>query len=43
MEICQQQCEIKMRHLPAADRLKRYGRWSGGIDEPNTFQLKFFI
>jgi len=45
-----------MRHLPAVDRFKRYGRWSGsgkfisigidqsiGIDDTNTFQLKFFI
>jgi len=29
MEIWKQQSEIKMRHLPAADRFKRYGRWSG--------------
>jgi len=53
MEICKQQSEIKMRHLTAVDRLKRYGRESGrgtffldqsiGIDETNTFQLKFFI
>jgi len=51
MEICKQQSEIEMRHLPAVDRLKRYGRKSGrgkfldqsvGIDEANTFQLKFF-
>jgi len=26
MEITQQQSEIKMRHLPAVDRFKRYGR-----------------
>jgi len=26
MEICKQQSEIKMRHLPAVDRFKRYGR-----------------
>jgi len=26
MEICKQQSEIKMRHIPAVDRLKRYGR-----------------
>jgi len=26
MEICKQQGEIKMRHLLAVDRLKRYGR-----------------
>jgi len=25
-EICKQQSEIKMRHLPAVDRSKRYGR-----------------
>jgi len=52
MEICKQQNEIEMRHLPAVDRFKRYGRKSGrdkfldqskGIDETNTFELKFFI
>jgi len=51
MEICKQQSEIKMRHLPAVDRFKRYevgvASWffdqSIGIDETNTFQLKFFI
>jgi len=42
-----------MRHLPAVDRFKRYGRYSGranlfldqsiGIDDTNTFQLKFLI
>jgi len=26
MEICKQQSEIKMRHQPAVDRFKRYGR-----------------
>jgi len=26
MDICKQQSEIKMRHLPAVDRFKRYGR-----------------
>jgi len=26
VEICKQQSEIKMRHLPAVDRFKRYGR-----------------
>jgi len=26
MEICKQQIEIEMRHLPAVDRFKRYGR-----------------
>jgi len=26
MDICKQLSEIKMRHLPAADRFKRYGR-----------------
>jgi len=35
MEICRQQGEIKMRHLPAVDQ-------SIGIDETNTFQLKKF-
>jgi len=29
MEIFNQQREIEMRHLPAVDRFKRYGRWSG--------------
>jgi len=53
MEICKQQSEIKMRHLPAVDRFIRYGRWSGrgkffleqsiGIDDTNTFKLKFVI
>jgi len=53
MEICKQQSDIKMSHLPAVDRFKRYGRWSVrgniffdqliGINETNTFQLKFFI
>jgi len=53
MEIWKQQSEIEMRHLPAIDRFKRYGRKSGrgkfflnqsvGIDEANSFQLKFFI
>jgi len=53
MEICKQQSEIKVRHLPAVDRFKRYGRVRGGmanfldqsigIDETNTFQLKFCI
>jgi len=49
MEICKQQSEIEMRHLPAVDRFKRYGRGkffldhSIGIDETNTFQLQFFI
>jgi len=26
MEICKQQSETKMRHLPAVDRFKCYGR-----------------
>jgi len=26
MEICKQQSKIEMRHLPAVDRFKRYGR-----------------
>jgi len=26
MEICKQQSEIKMSHLPAVDRFERYGR-----------------
>jgi len=26
MEICKQQSAIKMRHLQAVDRFKRYGR-----------------
>jgi len=26
MEICKQQSEIEMRHLPAVNRFKRYGR-----------------
>jgi len=26
MKICKQQSEIKMRHLPAVERFKRYGR-----------------
>jgi len=26
MEICKQQSEIKMRHLPAVDRFKRFER-----------------
>jgi len=50
MEICKQQSEIEMRHLPAVDRLKRYGLiiiiimdQSIGIDETNTFQLKFLF
>jgi len=53
MEICKQQSEIKMRHLPTIDRFKRYGSESGrgqffldqsiGIDETNTFQLTFYI
>jgi len=53
MEICKQKSEIKIRHLPAVDRFKRYGRKSGrgkffflgqsiGI-ENNTFQLKFLF
>jgi len=53
MEICKQQSEIKMRHLPEVYRFKRLGARVGvanffldqsiGIDETNTFQLKFFI
>jgi len=44
MEICKQQGEIKMRHLPAVDRFKRlFLDQSIGIDDTNTFQLKFFI
>jgi len=48
MEICKQQSETKMRHLPAVDRFKRYGRYCGrdqsiGIDETNTFQFKFLF
>jgi len=27
MEICKQQSEIKMRHLPAVDRFKLCGRY----------------
>jgi len=26
MEICKQKIEVKMRHLPAVDRFKLYGR-----------------
>jgi len=26
MEICKQQSEVEMRHLPAVDRFKHYGR-----------------
>jgi len=46
---CKQQSEIKMRHIPAVDIFKRYGRGnffldqSIGIDETNTFKLKFLI
>jgi len=29
MEICKQQSEIKIRHLPAVDSFNRYGRYSG--------------
>jgi len=44
MEICKQQSEIKIRHLQAVDRFKRYGRYflanfldqSIGIDEKNV-------
>jgi len=50
MEICKQQSEIKIRQLPAEDRFKRYLSvanffldQSVGIDETNTFQLKFFV
>jgi len=53
MEIFKQQSEVEMPHLPAVDRFKRYGRYSGrgkfifdqsiGVDETYTFQLKFFI
>jgi len=48
MEICKQQSEIEMRHLPAVDGFKRYERYCGrgksiAIDNTNTFLLKFFI
>jgi len=51
MEICKQQNEITMRHLPAVDRFKRALEWawkiffdlSIGIDETNTYQVKLFI
>jgi len=53
MDIRKQQSEFKMRHLPAVERIKlmdiRVGvanfflDQSIGIDETNTFQLKFFI
>jgi len=51
VEICKQQSEIEIRHLPAVERFKRYWRKSGrgnffldqsiGIDKTKTFQLKF--
>jgi len=41
MEICKQQSEIKMHHLPGVANF--FLDQSIGIDETNTFQLKFFI
>jgi len=41
MELCKQQGGIKMSHLPVVDRF--FFDQSIGIDETNTFQLKFFI
>jgi len=51
MEICKQQSKTEMRHLPLISiyGYGRYGRGkfflgqSIGIDETNTFQLKFFL
>jgi len=40
MEICKQQSEIKMRHRPAVDRFKRYGRYSGKVEEFGLHALR---
>jgi len=42
MEIFKQQSKTEMRHLPAVDRFKRYGRKSGsGTGRPNLWRLQF--